>query len=403
MTFGTLALIGLCGLCGPLLSVAGRGLVPVVVGEILAGVVIGRSWLHAVDPADPTLTFLSYIGFAMLMLSAGMNVPLRDSALLTSLGRGARAAVVVAILAVGAGLLVSLIGSVGHPAIYAVLIASGSAAVVLPVVQEVRLRGEATLTVIAQVTVADIAATVAIPFVLNPSAAGRVAAGTGIIAASVIAIYLIARWLGRAPRVHALRRQGKRRRWAIDLRVALIVLFTLAWIAQRTGASLLIAGFGAGLMIAAIGGPKRLSTEVLGVAGGFFIPLFFVLLGARIDLRGLIRDPVMIALALALVGLTVAVHSIGARLTRQPFAAGLLASAQLGVPSAIVALGLAAHVITATQGAAIIAAALISLAVCGTGAALLVRPAEPPGAESAPEPARPAQPQSETASPSQVT
>ncbi len=403
MSFGTLALIGLCGLCGPLLSAGARGIVPVVVGEILAGVIIGRSWLHAVDPSDPTLTFLSDIGFAMLMLSAGMNVPLRDGNLLRSSGRGGRAAVIVAILGVGAGFVVSLIGGVGHPAVYAVLIASGSAAVVLPVIQEVRLRGEEILTVIAQVTVADVAATIAIPFVLNPGAAGRVAGGTGVIAACCIGIYLIARWLGGVPQVHALRRQGKRRRWAIDLRVALIVLFTLAWIAQRTGASLLIAGFGAGLMVAAIGGPKRLFTEVLGVAGGFFVPIFFVLLGARIDLRGLFRDPAMIALTLSLVGLTVAVHVVAARLTRQPFAAGLLASAQLGVPSAIVALGLTAHVITPTQGAAIVAAALISLAVCGTGAVLLARRSEPSATEPAPEREPPERAPRETASPSQVT
>ncbi len=41
-------------------------------------------------------------------------------------------------------------------------------------------------------------------------------------------------------------------------------------------------------MVASIGGPKRLSNEVLGIAGGFFIPLFFVVLGARLDLRGLV-------------------------------------------------------------------------------------------------------------------
>ena len=102
-------------------------------------------------------------------------------------------------------------------------------------------------------------------------------------------------------------------------------------------------------MVAAIGGPKRLSTEVLGVAGGFFVPLFFVVLGARIDLRGLAEDPAMIGLALALAGLTAAVHVLAARVTRQPRAAGLLASAQLGVPAAIVALGLSEHVITSTQ------------------------------------------------------
>lgn len=371
MSFGTLALVGICGLLGPLLSAAGRGLVPVVVGEILAGVIIGDTGFRIVDTANPTLSFLAEIGFAMLMLSAGMSVPLREARVIRALDRGARAAVVVAVLAVGGGLLVSLIASVGHPAVFVVLIASGSAAVVLPVIQERRLRGETVLAVIAQVTVADIAATVAIPFVLRPSQAGRVAGGTALIAAAVFGTFVVARALAGAAAVRALRRRGKRGRWAIDLRVALIVLFGLAWIAQRSGASLLIAGFGAGLMVAAIGGPKRLSTEVLGVAGGFFVPLFFVVLGARIDLRGVIHDPAMIAFALALAFVSAAVHVLGARLNGQPAAAGLLASAQLGVPSAIVALGLQARVITATQGAAIVAAAIISLAACATGAALL--------------------------------
>jgi Kef-type K+ transport system membrane component KefB len=171
--------------------------------------------------------------------------------------------------------------------------------------------------------------------------------------------------------VQALRAQGKRRRWAIDLRLALLGLFILCWIAQRTGTSLLIAGFGAGLMVAWIGGPKRLSTEVVGVAGGFFVPLFFVVLGARIDLRGVVEHPSLLALAFALAAATTVVHLVAARLTHQPPASGLLASAQLGVPSAIVALGLSEHVITSAQGAAIITAAMLSLAVCAAGAALM--------------------------------
>ena len=50
-------------------------------------------------------------------------------------------------------------------------------------------------------------------------------------------------------------------------------------------------------MVALIGGPKRLSTQMRGVAEGFFIPLYFVVLGAQLDLRGLIDDPAMLALA----------------------------------------------------------------------------------------------------------
>jgi Kef-type K+ transport system membrane component KefB len=373
VSFGTLALIGLCGLFGPLLSARTRGGVPVVVGEIAAGAVIGSTGLRAIDTGNATLSFLGDIGFAMLMLSAGLNVPLHEGRIRAALGRGTLAAGLVGVLAVGAAQLVSLIGGVGHPAVFAVMIASGSAAIVLPVIQDRGLKGPAVLTVIAQVTVADVAATVAVPFVLRPGKAGDVAGGTVLIVLALLAMVAFARATGNSPAVKALRRQGKQRRWAIDLRLALLGLFILCWIAERTGASLLIAGFGAGLMIAWIGGPKRLSTEVVGVAGGFFVPLFFVVLGARIDLRGVVQQPSLLALAFALAAATTVVHVLAARLTRQPIASGLLASAQLGVPSAIVALGLAEHVITSAQGAAIITAALLSLAVCSLGAALTAR------------------------------
>jgi Kef-type K+ transport system membrane component KefB len=370
-SLGTLALIGVCGLAGPLLAMAGGGAVPAVVGELLAGIVIGRTGFGALDTANSTLSFLTDVGFAMLMFSVGMNVPLRDPSVRAAARSGTARAVAVGALAVAAGLLVSRIGAAGHPAVYAVLIASGSAAVVLPIVQERALTGDSVLTLIAQVTVADVAATVAIPFVLRPAKAIEAIVGTAIVAGSLILIFAVTQQLRSVPAVHKFRRESKRRRWAVDLRVALIVLFGLAWIAHMTGASVLIAGFGAGLMVAAIGGPTRLSTEVLGIAGGLFMPLFFVVLGARIDLRGVVQHPSMLGLSAALVAATVAVHVIVAAVTRQRVATGLLASAQLGVPAAIVALALPEHVITATQAAAIVLAAMISIAVCVVGAALM--------------------------------
>ena len=74
MSFGVLALIVLAGLAGPLLSAARRPLVPVVVGEIAIGVIIGRSGFRWLDTGDPTVSFLADVGFAMLMLAAGMHV-----------------------------------------------------------------------------------------------------------------------------------------------------------------------------------------------------------------------------------------------------------------------------------------------------------------------------------------
>ena len=89
MTFGILTLIVACGLVGPLLSGASRLAVPVVVGEIAAGVLIGRTGLREIDTGDPTIVFLSDAGFAMLMFVVGTHLPLRDPGLRRAL-RGGR-------------------------------------------------------------------------------------------------------------------------------------------------------------------------------------------------------------------------------------------------------------------------------------------------------------------------
>ena len=79
-------------------------------------------------------------------------------------------------------------------------------------------------------------------------------------------------------------------RWAFDLRLSLLVLFTLAWIAERFDTSALLAGFAAGVMVSFLGEPRRVADQLIGLGEGFFVPLFFVVLGARIDLRALVHS-----------------------------------------------------------------------------------------------------------------
>src|SRR5260370_30992062 len=139
------------------------------------------------------------------------------------------------------------------------------------------------------------------------------------------------------------RKEGKRRGWAIDLRVALAVLVTLSFIGQKVGSSLLVAGFGTGLVVAAAGGPKRLSQEVRGLGQGFLVPLFFVLLGAKVELRALGHGANAVPLVFLLIACAVAVHVIACAVIRAPLAVGLLATAQIGVPAAVIPPGLPAH------------------------------------------------------------
>jgi len=379
VNLGDLALIVAAGLAGPLLAASRRAYVPVVVGEILAGVVLGRSGLDVVHADDPTLSLLADAGFAMLMLTVGMHVPLRDGRLRRGLARGALAAAVAGLVAPLGGLVVAELSGTGHVAVYAVLLASGSAAIVLPTLQERKLDGPEAMVVTAQVTVADVASILAVPLVLAPSRAANAALGGVLVAGCALVVFFVARWLRPKPWVHRLRKRSKQRGWALDLRLSLAVLFGLAWIAQEHGTSVLLGGFAIGLVVAAIGGPKRLSTQVRGIAEGFFVPLFFVVLGARLDVRALVGHPDLLLVAGLLIVLNVAIHAVAALVTRQPAAAGLIATAQLGVPAAVVQIGLQEHVITPALGAAVTTAALATLALCALGTDLLARRADAVG------------------------
>jgi Kef-type K+ transport system membrane component KefB len=383
MSFGVLALIVAAGLAGPLLAFGRRGFVPVVVGELAAGVVIGRTGTRWVDPTEPTTAFLGNVGFAMLMFAAGMHVPLRTPGLTRGLRRGAIAALAVGALAVPAGLVVSHVSGTVTTAVAALLLCGGSAAILLPILEEEGLmEDERVLALMAWIAIADVATIVALPVVLEPHRAVHAALGSVAVAAAALAVLGAARLARGRHLVHRFRHASKQRGWALDLRLALVVLFALAWLAVRAGTSILVAGFAVGLVVAAIGGPKRLSRQVTGIAAGFFVPLFFVVLGARLDFRAVVHHPAELELTALLVVANVLARQVAAFLTRQSFAAGLAATAQLGLPAGVATLGLEAGAFGPGTAAAILLAALATIALSPVGVALLRRSA-PPSSSSA--------------------
>jgi Kef-type K+ transport system membrane component KefB len=377
VTFGVLTLIAGCGLAGPLLSAATRLALPVVVGEIVAGLVIGRTGFGLLDLADPTLIFLSAVGFAMLMFVVGTRLPLRDTRLRDALGRGVAATALSFAVAAAVGWLIAGVSGIDHPALFLLLLAASSAAIVIPVLQERGLTAGPMLEVTAWVVIVDVATIVAVPLALTPSRAVRIVLGGAAVSAAAIALYLVIRAARHNPAVAMVRRSSRERRWAFDLRLSLFALFGLAALAERFGTSILVAGFAAGMVVAWAGEPERLSGQLLGVAEGFFVPLFFVTLGAQLNFRSLGSSHRDAALAAGLAGCIIACHLLVAVVMRMPWPSGLLASAQLGLPAAVVSLGLAEHLIGAGQAAAIVLAALISLGACSLGAALLARRAAP--------------------------
>jgi Kef-type K+ transport system membrane component KefB len=372
VSFAVLAVISTVALLGPALALPERWHLPVVLGELLAGIVLGPTALHVLSATDPGFSFLAEVGFALVMFVAGTHVPLRDPSLRSTVWLGLLRAVGVGVAAAVAGVVVSRVFGTGHAALYAVLMASSSAALILPIVASLRLEGPAVVQLLPQIAIADAACIVALPLAIDPAHAGRAAVGAiAVLAASAVAFLVLWRLErnGWRKRTHDV---SEKRKFALELRVNLAILFALAALAVGLHVSVMLAGFSFGLVVAAIGQPRRLARQLFAVTEGFFGPLFFVWLGTSLDLRELGPHRSFIGLGLVLGLGAVAVH-LSMRAAGQPLPAAGLASAQLGVPVAAATIGTQLHVLQPGEPAALILGALVTIGVAVLCGALLAR------------------------------
>ncbi|MBV8526877.1 MAG: cation:proton antiporter [Candidatus Dormibacteraeota bacterium] len=390
--FALLTIVMLAGLAGPLLGYGRRGLISVVVGELIGGAILGRTGFGVIDPTTQPLPAFSAIGFAMLMFSAGTHVDIRSPQIREGFVRGLSALAVVGVAAVPLGIAVDHVVGLSHPALLAVLIAGSSAAVAFPILEERGLAGPNISFLIAWIATADSVTVILMPLTLSGSGNIGLALGgdAALIAAAIVVIVAASRLRAIEP-TEMLRKWSLSRGWAWQARLSMILVLGLSAIAERTGASTLVAGFLAGIVLTRLREPGRLAVQLSGIANGFFVPVFFVLLGAQLNLRALVADPSRIVLAFALAAAAVIAHVIAATLrgSEHRVATGLAASAQLGLPAAAASLGLGSHLLSASEAAALVAAGCLTLIPATIGSLLLARPPRGGTAAATPRAAAP--------------
>jgi Kef-type K+ transport system membrane component KefB len=370
--FHTLALLTAIGLAGPLLASVPGLRIPVIIGELAAGLIIGRTGFGVVDVANPTFELLANIGFALVMFVVGTHVPVRGGALRAAVPRAMARAVAAGVIAVALGVGLAAQFGTGHAALYAVLMASSSAAVALPVIDSLRLRGPQVLSVTAQIAIADSACIVLLPLVIDVKRAPTAALGALAVAGCAVVLYALLRVVDRRGWRRRVHRYSEDRRFALELRTNLVVLFALAALAVSTHVSIMLAGFALGLVIAMVGEPRRLARQLFGITEGFFGPLFFVWLGATLQVRDLGSHPKFLLLGAGL-GLGAVLAHCAGRLFGQPLALGVLSAAQLGVPVAAATLGTEGHLLAAGESAALMFGALLTIAATSVAGALAAR------------------------------
>jgi Kef-type K+ transport system membrane component KefB len=370
--FQTLAVVTAVGFAGPLLAAIPRLRIPVTIGELIAGLVIGRTGFGLVDDANPSFQLLANIGFALVMFVVGSHVPVRDptlrSALPSALVRAVLAGAVGA--AFGFGLAAAL-GN-GHGALYGVLMASSSAAMTLPMIDSLRLHGPQVLAVTGQIAIANTAGIVLLPLVIDFSKAPTAALGGLAVAGSAAVVFVLMRAADHKGWRQRMHDYSHTQKLALELRTNLLVLFGLAALAISAGVSIMLAGFALGLVIAGVGEPRRLARQLFGITEGFFGPLFFVWLGASLQVRELGSHPQFILLGVGL-GLGGALAHGAGRLVGQPLTFAVMSCTQLGVSTAAATIGTQRHLLAPGEASALMLGALLTIACTSIAGTLAAR------------------------------
>ena len=296
---------------------------PAVLGEIVGGIVIGVSGLHLVDPHDATIHLLAELGVILLLFQIGLETDLKK---LMSVGGSATTVAFV-------GVALPLIGGIafgqflGLPFMVSVLLGASLTATSVGITARVlsdlgHLQDDESQVILGAAVVDDVIGLVLLTLVSTLAAGGELtAAGVtrvtavafGFIILAIVAGSKLAPWLVRVvDRVNVAR----------GLFFASVVFaFVLAYLAQRVGSAMIIGAFAAGLVLTRTEKGKQIQREVHDVAQ-FFIPIFFVVVGAAIDLKTLnpfeveSRRYLLIGLALTLIGIVGKVAAGAAVLTK---------------------------------------------------------------------------------------
>ena len=371
-SFNTLALLAAVGFAGPLLASVPRLRIPVIIGELVAGLVLGKTGFGVVDVANPTFQLLANIGFALVMFVVGTHVPIRDRRMRSAVPLALARVVLIGVVAAALGVGLAVEFGTGHAALYAVLIASSSAALALPVIDSLGLKGPQVLSVTAQIAIADAASIVLLPLVIDIRRAPAAALGALAIAGCAAVLFVLLRAVDRRGWRKRLHAYSEKHQFALELRISLLVLFGLAALAVSTRVSIMLAGFALGLVIGAVGEPRRLARQLFGITEGFFAPLFFVWLGASLQVRELGSHPKLILLGVGLGLAAVLAHCAG-RLFGQPLTLAALSAAQLGVPVAAATIGTEEHLLVTGEASAMMLGALLTIAATSIAGALAAR------------------------------
>jgi Kef-type K+ transport system membrane component KefB len=307
---GLLAVIlGAAKLLGAAAKAIGQ---PAVLGELVAGVLLSASLLNLVDANDKYLHLLAEIGVVILLFEIGLET---DLARLLKVGAASAAVALVGVVlpfALGYAVCVLLGLETLAGVVAGATLTATSVGITARVLSDLgRLQDNESQIVLGAAVIDDVLGLVILAVV------GGLAAGEGVTVLGVaqttglaFGFLIVTLLLGGAVVPPLVRRLSRSDLPGTITTIALVLAFGLAWLAAVAGSAMIIGAFAAGLLLRKTPQAHDIERRV-GHLGHLFVPIFFVVTGAAVDVR--VFDPTNPAnhSTLAVGGLLIAAAIVG--------------------------------------------------------------------------------------------
>lgn len=343
--------------------------VPTAVAEIMVGILLGKSAFNIVQQTS-TLTLLSSLGVILLMFLSGMEINFdlfkkvpgqkkRDSKSPVSLAAISFTGVII--VAMLLGVCLRLMGLFSDVLLATILFSTVALGIVIATLKEKEILSRPMgQTILLTAVLGEVIPMLALTF--YASIYGHNAGRLWLIVLLFLAAIILLR---RFRQPYVWFNKVSKATTQLDIRLAFFLIFTLVTVAETVGAENILGAFLAGMVMKLLEPSEATQEKLTSIGYGFFIPIFFIMTGVRLDLKSLFANKT----ALALIPVLVACFIIAKLSTflvyrsrfnqRNSFAGGFLTvtTITLVLPSLQVAQNL--HAITSTQSAAFILAAVI--------------------------------------------
>ena len=290
-------IVVVAALCPIIASLIPNKLIPESVFLLIAGAVLGPNLLGVIQTTD-VVNFLSELGLAYLFLLAGMEINPKDL-----VGHEGKRGIGAWGISLALGFVVVFLLPWFDPAqldgiAVAIAMTTTAFGTLVPIMKERGLTGTPVgNSIMAYGTWGELAPIVAIALLLSTRSSWQTLLILGAFALiAVVMAFIPKKAKAAGSKIAHFVQTRSNTTYQTMVRFTMLILVLLLAISEIFHLDIVLGAFAAGFVMGAIipEGDEELETKLNGAAYGFFIPLFFIVSGAKVNILAIGDNPVLL-------------------------------------------------------------------------------------------------------------